>query len=466
MIRFRLFLLLCLLSYASLMAQPFATGLNFDDAAYEDLPITATLMSRDYSLLPRAYSLKAYAPTPGSQGTTGTCTAWATAYHARTILESVKLGRTDRAEIDRHAFSVSYVYNQIRSSNGCDEGTWIWDALDLMQTRGVPRAGDFGFACDRPVSEADHRLAREFRIEGYKRLHSTNDQDKITPIKKCLTEDKPVVFCMHLPPSFYEARERWEPAAFEVRQPGAFGGHAMVIVGYDDARDGGSFEVMNSWGNTRWGNGGFTWVRYEDYKTFARYAFELIEGVKPGMNEVVLSAPDLGGDFALQLAAGDQMRVRYDAQAGMYRSQQGYPSGTLFRLIIGNKQPAYVYAFGSDLATQQIYPIFPHQPQVSPYLGYVNSHVAIPDEAHYVQMDQTRGRDYFCVLYSNKPLNIEAIMASMGREQGAFRERLMRVLGSKAVASRDIAYTPDQIGFSAFSKGAEVVPVVVEIEHL
>ncbi|RMG64747.1 MAG: cysteine protease, partial [Bacteroidetes bacterium] len=338
-------LAMCLLAPAFLIGQPYATGLNFDDAAYEELPITANLMSRDYSLLPRSYSLKAFAPTPGSQGTTGTCTAWATAYHARTILEAVKLGLTDRSDIDEHAFSVSYVYNQIRDGSGCDEGTWIWDALNLMQTRGVPRAADFGFSCDRPVSDADHRLAREFRIEGYKRLHSTQEQDKITPIKKCLTQDKPVVFCMHLPPSFYEARERWEPAGFEKREPQAFGGHAMVIVGYDDSRDGGSFEVMNSWGTERWGNRGFTWVRYEDYALFARYAFELIEGVKPGMNEVVLNAPDLGGDFSLALANGGEMQVRYDTQAGMYRSRQGYPSGTLFQLVIGNKQPAYVYAF-------------------------------------------------------------------------------------------------------------------------
>ena len=43
------------------------------------------------------------------------------------------------------------------------------------------------------------------------------------------------------------------------------GGHAMVIVGYDDnlAYTGGTgaFKVLNSWG-TDWGNSGYFWLTY------------------------------------------------------------------------------------------------------------------------------------------------------------------------------------------------------------
>ncbi|GAB4411613.1 MAG: hypothetical protein OHK0039_16910 [Bacteroidia bacterium] len=462
-----LLLLLFTAAALTLSAQPFATGLNFDDGAYESLPITPRLMTRDFAALPARVSLKPYAPTPGSQGNTGTCTAWATARHARTIMESVWLGRTDRAETDRSVFSVSYVYNQIRGRQTCQEGTWIWDALELMHQKGVPRDAEFGFDCERQPLEGDHLRAREHRIEGYKRLHSTEDYDKIGPIKKCLAANKPVVFCMHLPPSFYDAQTVWQPADFEQRDPLAFGGHAMVIVGYDDSKyEGGAFEVMNSWGKDRWGDGGFTWVRYSDYRIFARYAFELIEGQKPGMNEVVLTAPDLGGEFQLELANGGTMGLSYDSQRGIYRSTQGHRSGTRFRLIIANQQPAYVYAFGSDQTTQQSFPVFPHAPLISPYLGYADSHVAIPDEQHYVEMDQTRGRDYFCILYSKKPLDIERIMQQMRGHGGNVQQKLYQILGTDAVRSSDIRFEQGTMRFSAFSKGASVLPVVVEIEHL
>ena len=34
------------------------------------------------------------------------------------------------------------------------------------------------------------------------------------------------------------------------------GGHAMSVVSYDDNKNGGTFELMNSWGN-EWGKSGY-----------------------------------------------------------------------------------------------------------------------------------------------------------------------------------------------------------------
>ena len=83
-------LLLLLMTLTSLaFSQTYYKGLVFDDNAYQNTPTTAKLLTRDFELLPPSTSLRAYAPTVGSQGQTGTCTAWATAYGARTILESI-----------------------------------------------------------------------------------------------------------------------------------------------------------------------------------------------------------------------------------------------------------------------------------------------------------------------------------------------------------------------------------------
>jgi C1A family cysteine protease len=40
--------------------------------------------------------------------------------------------------------------------------------------------------------------------------------------------------------------------------------HAICIIGYDDNRFGGAFEIVNSWGAT-WGNSGYLWIKYSDF---------------------------------------------------------------------------------------------------------------------------------------------------------------------------------------------------------
>ena len=47
-----------------------------------------TLIMSDYKGVASSASLKEYCPTPGNQGSYGTCAAWSTAYGARTIVEA------------------------------------------------------------------------------------------------------------------------------------------------------------------------------------------------------------------------------------------------------------------------------------------------------------------------------------------------------------------------------------------
>ena len=68
----------------------------------------------------------------------------------------------------------------------------------------------------------------------------------------------------------------------------------MCVIGYDDSKYGGAFEVINSWGR-QYGNDGFMWIRYEDFAEFTRYAFELFLRFNDP------DAPDLGGALTLRL---------------------------------------------------------------------------------------------------------------------------------------------------------------------
>lgn len=445
-----------LISCHNLLAQtPYGAGMNFNHEAYKRLPVTAPLTRGDFDNLPKRISLQPYAPTPGNQGSTGTCTAWSSAYHARTISESVKLNRTDQKETDQNTFSPSYIYNLIREYEGCDQGTYIHNAMEVMKNYGVPKYSFLQFNCLKEIDNTDHQNASPYKIKDYKILFSLESNNKVLPVKKSLSEKKPVVFGMYCPESFYYAKDVWRPTQSDRHTE--HGGHAMVVAGYDDEIHGGSFLILNSWGK-KWGNDGYIWVRYEDFNFFAVYGFELID-------EVSESFVPFAGKLEFRLDNGSTMDARFNPEKQIYEMIRPYNSGTLFRLYISNNEPAYVYAFGSDLSKKN-FAIFPHAKNISPYLGYKENNVAIPDEDHYVRMDETKGKDFFCVLYSKDPIDIDQVMMKMEAAPGSFKERLYRVLNDQLIKPDQIQYERSRIAFKGSGGKASIVPVIVEIEHL
>lgn len=52
--------------------------------------------------------------------------------------------------------------------------------------------------------------------------------------------------------------------------PGGGGGHEMVAIGYDDARQ--AFRTQNSWG-LKWADGGYGWFGYDFWKRIVKTAY-------------------------------------------------------------------------------------------------------------------------------------------------------------------------------------------------
>ena len=86
----KLAFLFLLLFVSSIQAQEFPTGLEFDKAKYDEIPESAPILTRSFTSLPSRYSLKAYTPTPRSQGSQPSCVGWASGYGARTISYAIK----------------------------------------------------------------------------------------------------------------------------------------------------------------------------------------------------------------------------------------------------------------------------------------------------------------------------------------------------------------------------------------
>ena len=447
------FILVSLLALSAIVCgQQYQMGCNFDDEAYDKTLVTAPLMRGDYDGMPASVSLKDYSPYPGDQGSYGTCTAWGSAYAARTISWAIKNGWTDRRYITQHAFSPSFVYSQIKftDDNDCSNGSYPGDAAELISEVGVPMLSYFPYDCYRIITDYDVETAGEYRAADYKRLFDIDYSDKVTLTKKSLSEKKPVIFALRCPDSFFSPEGVWNPTSQDYSAEN-LGGHAMCVIGYDDNKYGGAFEIMNSWGDD-WGNDGYVWVRYDDFQHFCKYGFELIEE----------NLPQLAGELRFMKSNGEDMEAEFNGE--YYEMVEAYPSGTAFQLFISNNEPAYVYAFGSD-NTNKSYQIFPHDAGISPHLSYSQNNVAIPDEEHFVMMDATTGTDFFCFLYSQQKLDFNNIMDSMERKSGDFPARLTQVLGEKLIDANEINYDWGEINFEAKCSGGYVVPVIVEIEH-
>lgn len=464
-------LLLTVITFCTARAQ-YRMGMDFSDNTYNAVPKKATL-TRSLTTFPAAASLKKHTPIPGNQSHYGTCTAWAVAYTARTTVESIKNNWTDKDHITAKAYSPAFLFRQLKPhDNDCDGGSVIDDALQLLKTQG---AVAFDLVNDLCLPSLDQQLltiAENEKIKDYMRLFDpyVSPAIKIQAVKKAIHERKPVVFGMNCPPSFMQAKEVW----ISNDDPNInYGGHAMCVIGYDDNKYGGAFEIQNSW-STNWGNGGYTWIRYQDFANFTRYAYEIID-----LPVAKKGTIDLAGTIELKMENGQNMPIekkmlsrgleivpviKNNGPFTTYTSKQSYPSGTKFRIAIQNNQPAYVYAISTDM-TQKITKIFPFEDGISAALTDSINNILIPDENYFIAFDQQPGTDLLCVLYSKDEIDYNNLVEKIHLEQGTFSERLLKVLGDKLVSPKDINFENSTISFVSNSLGKTVVPLIVELKH-
>ena len=437
------------------VAQDYGFGTLLDSSLYANSPTAAPLMRGDYDNLPSSASLKEFTPTPGNQGTTSTCAGWSTAYAGRTILESLRKGWS-KEFIDSNAFSPSFVYNQIRANKSCNAGTSLVDALDVLKNQGGIKMKDFSFECSREVTESDKMNAKSYRIIEYRDITYGEKENKVKVIKKSLSQMHPVIIALDCPPSFNTAKEVLKVDSSEYKYWGR--GHGIAVIGFDDIKFGGAFELLNSWG-THWGNNGYVWIKYSDFNFFCQYAFELIDKTSPDPNK-----SDLSGTLAFRENTGAEMNSKF--ANGYFKMNHSYPAGTLFELRIANNEPAYVYSFSSDLS-YKTYKIFPFNNRMVAYLPYSHNNLAIPDEDSYNMLDENTGTSYYCFLYSKEKLDIDNIMTAIESSKGSFADRVFNVLKDKLVSKENIDYKgSNKISFNAKSRGKSVVPVIVEINHV
>ena len=235
--------------------------------------------------LPSSASLKQHTPYAGDQGDFGTCVGWSTGYGAMTIEYARKLQITDRKLISMSAFDPYQLYNSFKSMSdyNCQDGGLFEDALESLYQNGGKKWLLPEITCGSPETFYKNDPSEYYSIKNYYRLFdyfedqegfvAKSDDEKINNVKLALAEDHPALIGMMLPESFQfvSGTSLWESTEAD-RTGEGIGGHAMCLVGYDDNKYGGAFEIMNSWGQS-WGNDGFVWIKYEDFARFVAVSY-------------------------------------------------------------------------------------------------------------------------------------------------------------------------------------------------
>jgi hypothetical protein len=275
------FVLVFTLFLLSVFAQQ-STGLQFDERAYNRIPEIEKPLGFGENM-PASFSLRSYTPKVENQGQFGTCVGWSTTYYAATIEYAFQQKLNSNEFITASAFDPYYTYLNITKQTNffsCADGSLITDAGIFLKEKGLKRLRYNQLTCGTKIDASNKPGNVPAKVTGFSRVFNPklSKQENISALKVALSEGHPVVIGMGLPQSFYAIGKNglFEPKQDDAKFVADFGGHAMAVIGYDDERFGGTFEIVNSWGD-EWADNGFCYVKYDDFVVFTRMGvvFEL-----------------------------------------------------------------------------------------------------------------------------------------------------------------------------------------------
>lgn len=403
---------LLLFSSTVCIGQTDLRGLEFEDDAYNSLPLKPSYFSPQSLPIRSSYSLKKYCPRVVTQHSSNTGVAWAAVWYARTMLEAIANGWKETLVITQNGYSPLYNYKQIAKGDDCSEKIKLTSILESLCTDGTIPFSEFNEFCfaTTPVFPK----AKAAVLPGYVRLFNTNDKKdiKVEQIKRALRSNNPVVIGMICPSSFNLATDFWQPREKPERDQG---GHALCIVGYDDAKFGGAFEVVNSWGKT-WGSQGFTWFRYEDFENYVLYGFELLN------TQSMLKPVKLIAHVDLHLKTGELMSAKVK-NSGYYKLNETYPTGTQFKTDVNVNQNVFFYALAYDQEWNNV-ELYPNEKNgIYPWVEDDRSTIKLPVESEYIQLDPPAGKNYLCMIFSGQHISIDDIKEKLKKGNGDFVQR-------------------------------------------
>ncbi len=238
------------------------------------------IFSNDYSKAPTASygvyggtlpaSFFLNTPPPVSQGHSQTCAGFASAYGIMGYYLGNGNVSTDYSKVG----SPTFIYNLCKVSSDCSDGCELYASngkgiVQQLEAKGCCTWSSLPFDessyCNYSTTSTQNSEASANKVKSCYKI-SDNDKANASVIKSILYSGKPILIGSDLDASFQGANASfiWKT------RTGSTGGHAMVVMGYDDSKN--AFKILNSWG-TSWGDNGYGWIDYNFFSNAVREAF-------------------------------------------------------------------------------------------------------------------------------------------------------------------------------------------------
>ena len=481
-------------------AQAFQSGLEWDDFAYDTTEVIATLGSKN--ILPYQYSLKQFCPEIRNQGNSFSCVGWAVGYGAMSIHSAIEHNWTDQRKITEEAHSALFIYNQIKAEGSCKRGSKLSRAMEFVKNNGNCLANQFDQEidnCGKQPSLSQKNEALKHAIPDYIRLFQKTDDAKqrIRKVKEMIASNTPVIIGLNTLKNFYQAKNAtyWWP---EQGNTTAMGGHALLVIGYDDECE--AFQLMNSWGKN-WGKDGFIWIKYKYFTRFCKYAYCF---QKPLSNNLILAKPiplktepmpsiaspskitekkamiHLGAKLQLigiEFDPNDQVQfksLKLEQKQKILHVAKEWKSGDLFQLQLETEEhKTYLYIFSVDNSnTVQVHwprkkglnPLFEGKKE-SPLIPFKHTQLHLPTAETAFELEKT-GNNHLVVLLSRRKIrDFKSMLKKWKRSTLPIDAFLNNYLRKRQIPKEDIFFDHQSSNISAktSSKGY-ILPIIFQLE--
>ena len=205
--------------------------------------------------LPSSYSLRASFPDPYNQGQVGSCTGNAVAGIVQ-YQRTKKVGAA-KSWVPSRLF-LYYNGRALEGTTKADAGASLRDVIKCLVNQGVCPETNWPYNTAKVFTKpgaTPYKVAMKYQAVSYQSV----PQD-LTQMKACIAGGNPIVLGISVYESFMSPQVA-QTGVVSLPSPTErlLGGHAVLVVGYDDATQ--TFQMRNSWG-TGWGDHGYFTIPY------------------------------------------------------------------------------------------------------------------------------------------------------------------------------------------------------------
>lgn len=208
---------------------------------------------------PKKVDISQFCSAVEDQGVLGSCTACALAGNIELLDNKV-----DGLYVDVSRLFIYYNERVLRQQEDYDSGASLRDGIKTLAKQGSCLEKSWPYVIRKfnikPPKNC-YEQAKNRLISSYYRISGLNE------MLACLAEGYPFVFGFTVYESFFSKEvQKTGIANFPEKEERAFGGHAVMAVGYNQITK--RFNIRNSWG-TKWGNKGYFTLPFTYLETLA-----------------------------------------------------------------------------------------------------------------------------------------------------------------------------------------------------